>query len=187
MFGKKIKIWEPYVGYVEPKILLLDEQELEFVNKSPNEDPIYSHEGDSGFDLRAWLQENEEGVKFDKDLNKLTVTLKPLERRLIHTGLYFRLPEFTEIQCRPRSGCSIKEGLTVINSPGTVDENFRGEVCILVINLSDKKLTIKSGERIAQGVLCPVYNSYLVNLKKVDKISDDTERGSNGYGSTGKI
>lgn len=185
MFGKKIKTWSPYTGYVDPKILL-DEQELEFVNKSPNEDPVFSHDGDSGFDLRAWFKDNEEGVKIDKDSNVLTLTLKPLERKMIHTGLYFKLPEFTEIQCRPRSGCSIKDGLTLINCVGTVDECFRGEVCVLVVNLSDKKLTIKSGERIAQGVLCPVYNSYLVNLKKVDSISDNTERGNNGYGSTGK-
>lgn len=185
MFGKKVKVWTQGSGYTEPK-MLLDEQELEFVNLSPNKDPVYGLDGNSGFDLRAWIKEDEEGVKYDKEEKAYAIALKPLERRLIHTGLYFKLPEFTEIQCRPRSGCSIHEGLTLINCVGTVDENFRGEVCILVVNLSDKKITIKSGERIAQGVLCPVYNSHLVNLKKVDNISDDTERGSNGYGSTGK-
>ena len=185
MFGKKVKVWSQYVGYVDPKILL-DEQELEYLNESPNEDPIFAHEGDSGFDIRAWIKEDDEGAKLDKDSNKLTITMKPLERRMFHTGLYFKLPEFTEIQCRPRSGCSIRDGLTIINSPGTIDENFRGELCVLAINLSDKKLTIKSGERIAQGVLCPVYNSYLTILKKVDVKSHDYERGINGYGSTGK-
>lgn len=164
----------------------LDIQELKFVNKSPNKDPNFSHNGDSGFDLRAWIKEDEENVKFDEELNALTVTLKPLERRLIHTGLYFELPEYTEIQCRPRSGCSINEGLTLINCIGTVDENFRGEVCMLVVNLSNENIVISSGERIAQGVLCPVYNSYLTNLINVEGISDNTERGSSGYGSTGK-
>jgi dUTP pyrophosphatase len=185
MFGKRVKIWSSYNGYVDPK-LILDKQELEFVNMSPNKDPYYEYEGDSGFDLRAWITKDEDGAKIDKEDNKHFITLKPLERRMIHTGLYFKLPAFTEIQVRPRSGCSIKEGLTLINCVGTVDECYRGEVCVLAINLSDKKLTIKSGERIAQGVLCPVYNSYLVNLKRVDNIINNTERGNNGYGSTGK-
>lgn len=185
MFGKRVKIWSNYNGYIDPK-LILDEQELEFVNMSPNKDPYYEYEGDSGFDLRAWITKDDDGAKVDKDDNKAFITLKPLERRMIHTGLYFKLPAFTEIQVRPRSGCSIKEGLTVINSPGTVDEGYRNEVCVLAINLSDKKIVIKDGERIAQAVLCPVYNSYLVNLKKTDEIVKDTERGGNGYGSSGK-
>jgi dUTP pyrophosphatase len=185
MFGKRVKIWSIYNGYIDPK-LILDEQELEFVNMSPNKDPYYEYEGDSGFDLRAWITKEEDGAKIDKEDNKHFITLKPLERRMIHTGLYFKLPAFTEIQVRPRSGCSIKEGLTLINCVGTVDEKFRGEVCILAINLSNNKVNIKSGERIAQGVLCPVYNSSLVNLKKQNDIPHDTERGDNGYGSTNK-
>lgn len=189
MFGKKveIKIWSQYVGYQSPNTTITDDiQTLEFVNESNNEDPFYAHEGDSGFDLRAWIREDEDGVKTDKETGLPTITLKPLERRIIHTGLYFKLPRFTEIQCRPRSGCSYKDGLTLINCVGTIDEGFRGELCVLVVNLSDKKITIKSGERIAQAVLCPVYNSYLVNLVKTEIVKDDTERGSNGFGSTGK-
>ena len=109
MFGKRVKIWSNYNGYIDPK-LILDEQELEFVNMSPNKDPYYEYEGDSGFDLRAWITKEEDGAKIDKEDNKHFITLKPLERRMIHTGLYFKLPAFTEIQVRPRSGCSIKEG-----------------------------------------------------------------------------
>lgn len=186
MFGKtqKIKIWDNIRGYSSPEETE-DIQVLEFVNKSNNPDPNFGKEvGNSGFDLRAWISDEEKDAKVDRTDNRLYINLKPLERRLIHTGLYFKLPSYTEIQCRPRSGKSYKEGLTVINSPGTVDENYRGELCILVINLSKDKITIKSGERIAQGVLCPVYNSYLVNLKKVDEISKDTERADQGIGHT---
>ena len=187
MFGKKIdiKIWKQFVGYEKPTIED-DIQTLEFVNESNNEDPVFTHIGDSGFDIRAWIKENEDGAKIDKETNLPYIILRPLERRMIHTGLYFKLPHFTEIQCRPRSGCSIKDGLTIINSPGTIDEKYRGELCVLVINLSDRKLTIKSSERIAQGVLCPVYNSYLVNLQKVDELDKNTERGDNAFGSSGK-
>lgn len=189
MFGKNTyyKVWEQHVGYKIPETFETDDtQILSFINKSNNEDPYYKHDGDSGFDIRAWITEDEDGVKVDKESGVPTITLKSLERRMIHTGLYFNLPQYTEIQCRPRSGCSIKEGLTVINTPGTIDQNYRGELCVLVINLSNKKITIKSGERIAQAVLCPVYNSYLVNLNKVTNIDENTERGSKGFGSTGK-
>lgn len=150
-------------------------KQLEYVNLSDNPDPSYSHVGDSGFDLRAWITEGNRSI-----------VLESLERRMVHTGLYFKLPEYTELQVRPRSGCSIKEGLSVINTPGTCDEMYRGEVCVLAVNLSNSRLVINSGDRIAQGVLCPVYNSRIVNLSKVDKIDDDTERGSDGFGSTGK-
>ena len=185
MFGKKFKIWKQHVGYVEPK-MELDKRSLIFINESPNKDPVYAHDGDSGFDLRAWIRKDEEGAKVDKKTDEVSITLKPFERRKIHTGLSFILPEFTELQIRPRSGCAIDDGLTVINSPATVDYGYRGEVCILSVNLSNKNVVIKSGERIAQAVLCPVYNSHLVNLEKADSISNSTERGSNGYGSSGK-
>lgn len=183
MFGRKITI--NYNGLVDTKFEE-DIQKLEFVNKSPNKDPYYEHEGDSGFDLRAWITADEQGAKLDKKTNEVSITLKPLERRMIHTGLYFKLPKYTEMQVRPRSGFAIKEGLSLINAVATIDSNFRGEVCILAVNLSNKNIVIKSGERIAQGILCPVYNSYLVNLTNVENISEDTDRGANGYGSSGK-
>lgn len=148
---------------------------LKFVNKSPNVNPCYSKSEDSGFDLRAWIS-NEENY----------IELRPLERRLIHTGLYFELPEDTEIQVRPRSGAAIKIGLSVVNTPGTVDRNYTGEVCIVAINLSYDTIRINNGDRIAQAVLMPVYNGSKVTLENVSEIEENAERGSDGFGSTGK-
>ena len=104
---------------------------------------------------------------------------------MIHTGLYFDVPENTEIQVRPRSGMSIKKGITVINTPGTVDENYTGEVCILIINLSNEDVVITNRERIAQAVLMPVFNARSVKLEIVDEIVKETERGDGGFGHTG--
>ena len=117
-----------------------------------NPDPNYAHVGDSGFDIRASLKES--------------ITLKPLERKLIPTGLSFELSPNTELQVRPRSGMTLKYGITVLNTPGTVDEGYRGDVGIIVINLSNDKYTIEDGDRIAQGVIMNVVNqnvSQLVN------------------------
>lgn len=157
---------------------------LKYVNTSNNENPTYTDKGSSGFDLRAYITEKNGGT-----LNLMTssyeISLKPLERILIHTGIYFDIPEGTEIQVRPRSGLAIKQGLTVINTPGTIDESYTGECCVLVINLSDKKIFISNGDRIAQAVLTPVYNGKLVTLEKVYTISKETDRGSGGFGHTG--
>tara|TARA_B100001287_G_C22683448_1_gene531873 strand:- start:3995 stop:4615 length:621 start_codon:yes stop_codon:yes gene_type:complete len=144
-----------------------------FVNKSNNPDPTYAHVGDSGFDIRASLKES--------------ITLKPLERKLIPTGLSFELSPNTELQVRPRSGMTLKHGITVLNTPGTVDEGYRGDVGIIVINLSNDKYTIEDGDRIAQGVIMNVVNqnvSQLVNSE--DKNLSSTSRGNSGFGSTGK-
>ena len=144
-----------------------------FVNKSNNPDPNYAHVGDSGFDIRASLKES--------------ITLKPLERKLIPTGLSFELSPNTELQVRPRSGMTLKYGITVLNTPGTVDEGYRGDVGIIVINLSNDKYTIEDGDRIAQGVIMNVVNqnvSQLVNSE--DKNLTSTSRGNSGFGSTGK-
>jgi len=142
--------------------------EIKFINKSKNENPVYAKEGDSGFDLRA----NEDG------------SLKPLERKLVSTGLYFELPDGYELQIRPRSGLAYKKGITVLNTPGTVDTGYRGEIKVLLINLSNEEFTWEKGERIAQGVVSPrVSNDYgeLVEVKKIT----ESERGSGGFGSTG--
>ena len=184
MFGKNDKIWDGF-RYNIPSMYELDIQNLKFCNKSTNPDPQFALDGDSGFDLRAYFTEDDEKVKKNKETNELTLTLKPFERYMIHTGLYFQLPEYTEIQVRPRSGVSFKEGLTIINTPGTVDEKYRGEYCILAVNLDKSNITITNGDRIAQAVLCPVYNSHLVKLEKVDDVSNDTERGEKGFNSTG--
>lgn len=152
---------------------MLEIQKLKFVNKSPNPDPEFKCDGDSGFDLRAWVEDGGE------------ITLKPLERRLIHTGLYFELPQYTEIQVRPRSGLALKSGISLVNAPGTVDESYTGEVGAILINLSNDEFVIHTGDRIAQAVLVPVYNKALVKLEKIAEITSKTERGDGGFGHTG--
>ena len=142
-----------------------------FINNSNNPDPTYAKEGDSGFDLRAFIDE--------------PVTLKPLERKLIPTGLKFELSPNTELQVRPRSGMALKHGISVLNTPGTVDEGYRGDVGIIAVNLSDEDYTIQPGERIAQAVIMNVIGHRVSNLEKVDTLTE-TERGDTGYGSSGK-
>ena len=168
--------------YVEElkKVYDLDEKSTEtyeykvttkFINNSNNEDPTYAKEGDSGFDLRAFIDE--------------PVTLKPLERKLIPTGLKFELSPNTELQVRPRSGMALKHGISVLNTPGTVDEGYRGDVGIIAVNLSNEEYTIEPGERIAQAVIMNVVGHRLSNLEKVENLTE-TERGDTGYGSSGK-
>jgi dUTP pyrophosphatase len=147
---------------------------IEFKNLSNNPDPIYAHEGDSGFDLRCWIENSNESI-----------ILKPLERQLIHTGLYFKLPYNVEMQVRPRSGMAIKYGLSVVNSPGSIDSNYCGEICIIAINLSNENIIINNGDRIAQGIISPVYNSYFIELSNNNDVILESKRGSNGFGSTG--
>lgn len=143
---------------------------LKFVNTSDNEDPKFANEGDSGFDLRANVVED--------------VVLEPLKRALVPTGLFFQLDKGYEIQVRPRSGLALKNGISVLNTPGTVDSHYRGEIKVILINLGDEPFTIKKGDRIAQGVVCPVFGEGYVKLTKVDAV-DLTSRGSGGFGSTG--
>lgn len=146
-----------------------DKIAIKFINKSDNENPVYAKEGDSGFDLRA----GESGL------------LKPMERKLVSTGLYFELPTGYELQIRPRSGLAYKNGITVLNTPGTVDTGYRGEIKVLLINLSNEDFNWEKGERIAQGVVSPrVSTDYgeLVEVKEINK----SERGDGGFGSTGK-
>tara|TARA_R110001599_G_scaffold24802_1_gene89091 strand:+ start:3542 stop:4141 length:600 start_codon:yes stop_codon:yes gene_type:complete len=168
--------------YVEElkKVYDLDEKSTEtyeykvttkFINNSNNEDPTYAKEGDSGFDLRAFIEE--------------PLTLKPLERKLIPTGLKFELSPNTELQVRPRSGMALKHGISVLNTPGTVDEGYRGDVGIITVNLSNEDYTIQPGERIAQAVIMNVVGHRLSNLEKVENLTE-TERGDTGYGSSGK-
>lgn len=161
----------------------LQKQKLLFVNKSPFENPKYAHEGDSCFDVRAWLQDDytavdENGVKFYE--------LKPLERHLFHTGLYFIIPEHTEIQARPRSGCALKFALCVANSPGTIDSRYRGEAGVIAINLSNETIKVYDGDRIAQMGLYPVYDSTITQTEQIESIDpNSTERGDTGYGKSG--
>ena len=142
-----------------------------FVNKSTNLNPEYATVGSSGFDLRADLEE--------------TIVLKVGERRIIPTGLFFEIPEGFEIQIRPRSGLAAKNGVTVLNTPGTIDADYRGEVKIILINLGDVPFTVAHGDRIAQAVIQSVYGKNVINLNQIDEITDKTLRSAGGFGSTG--
>jgi dUTP pyrophosphatase len=142
---------------------------LKFVNESNNEDPEYATLGASGFDLRA----NEDTV------------LKAGEFKGVSTGLFFELPLGYEIQVRPRSGLAFKNGVTVLNSPGTVDSDYRGEVKVILINHSKVDFNIVKGDRIAQAVISAVLAKNFINLERVNSISNDTDRGTGGFGSTG--
>ena len=141
---------------------------INIINKSKHALPSYATDLSAGMDLRANLNE--------------PVILKPMERTIIPTGLFIALPEGYEAQIRPRSGLAIKHGITLLNTPGTIDADYRGEIGIIMINLSNEDFGIKDGERIAQMVI----NKY----EKIDWIPveelDETSRGKGGFGSTGK-
>ena len=143
--------------------------EIKIINSSDNPNPEYATAGSAGLDLRAWLPE--------------PVTLKPMERKMIPTGLFFEISEGYEVQVRPRSGMAIKHGITCLNSPGTVDSDYRGEIKIILINLSSESHTINSGDRIAQMVVAKVEKAF---LKPVEQL-ESTARGEGGFGHTGKI
>lgn len=141
---------------------------LKYINESDNEEPVYAYSTDSGFDIRS----NED------------VTLNPLERSLVSTGLFFDIPKNMEMQIRPKSGLALKRGLTVLNTPGTIDYGYTGEVKVILINLSNEIQEIKKGDKIAQAVLCPVSQGYLINFENVSEIKEK-DRNENGFGSTG--
>ncbi len=140
---------------------------IRIINKSENEIPNYETVSSAGMDLRAFIDEN--------------ITLKSLERAIVKTGLYIELPIGYEAQVRPRSGLSAKNGITVLNAPGTIDADYRGEIGVILVNLSKDDFNIKSGDRIAQMVIAKHERA---EWEEVDKLSD-TERGSGGFGSTG--
>ena len=146
---------------------MIEKVEVKIVNKSPNALPSYSTEQSAGMDLRAWLTE--------------PVVLQPMERTLIPTGVYIELPAGFECQIRPRSGLALKRGLTVLNTPGTIDADYRGEVCVILANLSNEPQTIENGERICQMVVAR-HASVVWNQVEV---LGDTERGAGGFGHTG--
>lgn len=141
--------------------------DVQIVNKSPHELPQYQTAGSAGMDLRAWLPES--------------ITLQPMERRLIPTGLYMALPIGYEAQIRPRSGMAIKKGLSMVNTPGTIDSDYRGEIMVPIINLSTEPQTIEDGERIAQMVIA----RYEQISWAATETLDETERGAGGFGHSG--
>lgn len=140
---------------------------IEVINKGRQPLPAYATAQSAGMDLRANIPES--------------ITLQPLERRLISTGLYIALPEGYEAQVRPRSGLALKHGITVLNSPGTIDSDYRGELMVLLINLSQNPFTVNDGERIAQLVIARHEQAVLTAVE----VLDETERGTGGYGHTG--
>lgn len=140
---------------------------VRIINRSHHQLPEYATPSSAGMDLRANLEE--------------PIVLKPFERRLIPTGLFISLPVGYEAQVRPRSGLAIKKGITVLNSPGTIDADYRGEIGVIMINLSQDDFTVKDGERIAQMVIT---SHERVQWESVESL-DDTQRGEGGFGHSG--
>ena len=140
---------------------------VKIINRSKNELPAYSTDDSAGMDLRASLSE--------------PITLKPLQRALVPTGLFIELPHGYECQIRPRSGLALKKGITVLNTPGTIDADYRGEICVILVNLSDEPFVVNNGERICQMVI----HSYAKAEWQLVEQLDDTSRGAGGFGHTG--
>lgn len=141
---------------------------VNIINKSSNELPAYATEGSAGMDLRANLDQ--------------PITLQSLERTLIHTGLFIELPDGYEAQIRPRSGLAIKQGITCLNTPGTIDSDYRGELKVILINLSNEPQLLSHGDRIAQMVISSVDKANLILVQEINS----TQRGEGGFGHTGK-
>lgn len=141
--------------------------QINIINKSSHDLPHYETEASAGMDLRAVLD--------------APVTLKPLERAIIKTGLFIELPVGIEAQVRPRSGLAAKKGITVLNAPGTIDADYRGEIGVILVNLSNEDFTVESGERIAQLVIAKHERA---DWNEVEVLSE-TARGAGGFGSTG--
>jgi dUTP pyrophosphatase len=141
--------------------------EVEIINQSAFELPAYATEGAAGLDIRANITE--------------PIVLAPLERQLIATGLFVAIPLGYEIQIRPRSGLAFKHGITVLNTPGTIDADYRGEIKVLLVNLSNSPVTVEPGERVAQMVLA---KHEVLSWKTTHELPS-TERGAGGFGSTG--
>lgn len=140
---------------------------IDIINKSPHALPSYQTNGSAGMDLRAHLEKD--------------IVLKPLDRSIIPTGLFMALPLGYEAQVRPRSGLAAKYGLTVLNSPGTIDADYRGEIGVILVNISNTDFTVKNGERVAQLVISKYARGEWVSVQNLS----DTSRGSSGFGSTG--
>jgi dUTP pyrophosphatase len=141
---------------------------VNYINDSENKNPEYAYDSDSGFDLRStediWVQAN--------------------DRKLVPTGLRFDIPDGYEIQVRSKSGLALNQGLMVLNSPGTVDSGYQGEIKVIIFNTTKDRIKIEKGQKIAQAVICPVLNGKWVNLIKVESIQEK-DRNNNGFGSTG--
>ena len=146
----------------------MDSIQINIKNSSTNPLPAYATEGSSGLDVRANIEK--------------AITIKPLERVLVPTGLFIQIPNGYEAQMRPRSGLAIKNGITCLNSPGTIDADYRGELKVILINLSNEAQTIEHGDRIAQLIFAKVEKATLNLVQQLN----DTLRGDGGFGNTGK-
>lgn len=182
MQAKVLLIADPNSGYTQADFdkefninvgpdLEMFKTKFEFVNKSTNSDPDYATEGSSGFDLRANLES--------------PMMILGHERAIVPTGLFFKIPDNFEIQIRPRSGLAAKNGITVLNSPGTIDADYRGEIKVILINHSNDRFIINHGDRIAQAIIAFVHSKKIITLTKVNEIDINTERSAGGFGSTG--
>jgi len=140
---------------------------IRIINKSKHQTPSYETSASAGMDIRSNITES--------------ITLKPLERAIIKTGLFIALPEGYEAQIRPRSGLAAKFGITVLNAPGTIDADYRGEIGVILVNLSNEEFTIKDGDRVAQMIIA----AYVHTKWEEVNVLNDTKRGSGGFGSTG--
>jgi dUTP pyrophosphatase len=140
---------------------------IKIVNNSQHDSPEYATSQSAGLDLRANLTES--------------ITLKPLARTLVKTGLFIELPQGYEAQVRPRSGLAYKKGITILNSPGTIDADYRGEIGVILVNLSEEEFVIENGERVAQLVIAKHEQAQWVEVENLD----ETDRGAGGFGSTG--
>lgn len=141
---------------------------VKIINKSKHQLPEYATKMSAGMDIRANIEE--------------PVVIKPMQRAIIPTGLYIQLPQGSEAQIRPRSGLAIKKGVTVLNSPGTIDADYRGEIGVILINLSSEDFIVENGERIAQMVIAKYKQAQWVEVEHLD----ETDRGAGGFGHTGK-
>jgi dUTP pyrophosphatase len=142
--------------------------QIKIVNKSPYDNPFYATEGAAGMDLKAHIES--------------PITLAPLERTLVKTGLFIELPMGYEAQIRPRSGLAYKKGISIPNAPGTIDCDYRGEIGVILVNLSNESVVIEPGERVAQMIIAKYEK---IEWNNVDVLSE-SDRGAGGYGSTGK-
>ena len=145
----------------------MQEVSIKIINQSDNSNPHYATPGSAGMDIRANLQG--------------PLTLQPLQREMVPTGLFIELPDGYEAQVRPRSGLANKQGITCLNSPGTVDSDYRGEIKVILINLSNQEQTIQHGDRIAQMIISKVERAKLVLVHQLN----ETQRGEGGFGHTG--
>ena len=155
--------------FQNPIFATMHKLEVKIINQSSNPLPEYATQGSSGMDIRAFIEKD--------------IVLQPLQRELISTGLFIELPLGYEAQIRPRSGFAIKQGITCLNSPGTVDADYRGEIKVILINLSNEPVTICNADRIAQMVFQKVEQATLIVVENIN----ETSRGEGGFGSTGKI